>query len=48
MAIAGTFDLASGKLVVGRLQLLQTDDIRLRFFHPAQQNLEATVDALTL
>lgn len=45
-AVAGTLDFPAGKLLVRRLEFLQTDDIRLRFGQPPQQDVEATVDAV--
>jgi hypothetical protein len=44
--VPGTLHLAAGKLLVRRLQFLQADDIRLRLGKPAQQHLEAAVDAV--
>ncbi|CAD0217305.1 hypothetical protein GGQ73_003324 [Rhizobium skierniewicense] len=35
-AVAGTLDFPAGKLLVRRLEFLQTDDIRLRFGQPPQ------------
>jgi hypothetical protein len=45
-AVAGALDLAPRKLLVRRLQFLQTDAIRLCLVKLPQQHLEATIDAV--
>jgi hypothetical protein len=45
-AVAGALKFSTGKLVVWGLQFLQPHDIRLRLGEPAQQHIEAAVDAV--
>ena len=45
-AVARTFELPARKLVVGRLQFLEANDVGSVFLQPSEQNREASVDSV--